>query len=175
MRRSAVAAAFVPGAVLALSACVAPPRPAPPTAPPVIVMPPAPAPQARSADWRDWPATPGDWRYRRLAGATAAEYGDARAVHVALRCEAGRLRLVWPAARPGGVRIVTTSADTSRAGVPAPEGGVQLLFDGRDPLLDAMAFSRGRFVLQAEGAELVLPAWPELSRVIEDCRAASGE
>jgi len=41
----------------------------------------------------------------------------------------------------------------------------------RDPLLDAIAFSRGRFALEAAGLEtLYLPAWPELSRVIEDCR-----
>ena len=92
----------------------------------------------------------------------------------ALRCEGGRLRLVWPAARPGPVRIITTSAETSRTGMAAPEGGLQILFEARDPLLDAIAFSRGRFVLQGGGAELVLPAWPELSRAIEDCRPGSG-
>jgi len=44
-------------------------------------------------------------------------------------------------------------------------------FDVRDPLLDAMAFSRGRFVIETAGApRLVIPAWAEVSRVIEDCR-----
>jgi hypothetical protein len=34
-----------------------------------------------------------------------------------------------------------------------------------------MAFSRGRFLVTVEGgASLVVPAWPELARVIEDCR-----
>ena len=40
-----------------------------------------------------------------------------------------------------------------------------------DPLLDQIAFSRGRFLVQAEGGpSLILPAWPEPARVIEDCR-----
>jgi hypothetical protein len=41
----------------------------------------------------------------------------------------------------------------------------------RDPLLDQIAFSRGRFTIEAPGAAmLVIPAWPEAARVIEDCR-----
>ena len=41
----------------------------------------------------------------------------------------------------------------------------------RDPLLDQIAFSRGRFTLETAGLPaLYLPSWPEISRVIEDCR-----
>lgn len=41
----------------------------------------------------------------------------------------------------------------------------------RDAILDAMAFSRGRFALQlTDGSEWIIRPWPELSRVIEDCR-----
>ena len=41
----------------------------------------------------------------------------------------------------------------------------------RDPLLDAMAFSRGRFAVEVSGGPtLVVPAYPEVTRVIEDCR-----
>lgn len=40
-----------------------------------------------------------------------------------------------------------------------------------DRLLDAMAFTRGRFAVEAEGAApLFLPSWAEVSRVVEDCR-----
>jgi hypothetical protein len=40
-----------------------------------------------------------------------------------------------------------------------------------DPLFDQMAFSRGRFTIAAEGLPmLVIPAWPEPARAIEDCR-----
>jgi hypothetical protein len=41
----------------------------------------------------------------------------------------------------------------------------------RDPLLDAIAFSRGRIAVVMAGAgPLVMPAWPEAARTIEDCR-----
>jgi hypothetical protein len=41
----------------------------------------------------------------------------------------------------------------------------------RDPLLDAIAFSRGRIAVTMSGTEpLVMPAWPEAARTIEDCR-----
>lgn len=40
-----------------------------------------------------------------------------------------------------------------------------------DPLLDAMALSKGRFAVEVEGeAPLFLPSHAEVSRVIEDCR-----
>lgn len=41
-----------------------------------------------------------------------------------------------------------------------------------DPLLDAIGTSRGRIgVSIGSGPALVVPAWPEVARVIEDCRA----
>jgi hypothetical protein len=40
-----------------------------------------------------------------------------------------------------------------------------------DGALDQIAFSRGRFAVEAPGlASLIVPAWPEVTRVIEDCR-----
>ena len=40
-----------------------------------------------------------------------------------------------------------------------------------DPLLDAMAFSRGRIGVSSSGlAALVAPPWGEVGRVVEDCR-----
>jgi hypothetical protein len=40
-----------------------------------------------------------------------------------------------------------------------------------DPLFDQMAFSRGRIFVEAEGARaLIVPAWPEIARVVEECR-----
>lgn len=50
-------------------------------------------------------------------------------------------------------------------------GWIVTALPARDPLLDAMAFSRGRFLFEVAGlTPLVLPSWPEVSRVIEDCR-----
>jgi hypothetical protein len=40
-----------------------------------------------------------------------------------------------------------------------------------DSLLDAMAFSRGRIAIGISGQPmLVAPAWPEIGRVVEECR-----
>ncbi len=40
-----------------------------------------------------------------------------------------------------------------------------------DAMLDQIAYSRGRFMVDVAGLELLyLPAWGEVSRVIEDCR-----
>lgn len=40
-----------------------------------------------------------------------------------------------------------------------------------DAALDQIAFSRGRFAIETPGLPtLVLPSWPEVTRVIEDCR-----
>jgi hypothetical protein len=40
-----------------------------------------------------------------------------------------------------------------------------------DPLLDAIASSRGRIGISTSGlAALVVPPWSEVGRVIEDCR-----
>ena len=59
---------------------------------------------------------------------------------------------------------------TSDSAAPRP-GWIAVRMAARDPLLDAIAFSRGRFSLEVAGlAPLYLPSWPELSRVIEDCR-----
>jgi hypothetical protein len=43
--------------------------------------------------------------------------------------------------------------------------------DPADPWLDRMVFSRGRFVVEVTGLPyLAIPAWPEFTRVVEDCR-----
>jgi hypothetical protein len=40
-----------------------------------------------------------------------------------------------------------------------------------DPLLDAMAMSRGRVAVGVAGQPAtVAPAWGEISRVVEECR-----
>ncbi|MGE5953581.1 MAG: hypothetical protein ACM308_08200 [Qipengyuania vulgaris] len=41
----------------------------------------------------------------------------------------------------------------------------------KSPLLDAMALTKGRFAVETPGLPtLYLPAWAEVTRVIEDCR-----
>ncbi len=68
-------------------------------------------------------------------------------------------------------RMLTAESDSSGDFDGIAGGAAGVSFTPRDPLLDAIAFSRGRFMVEIPGfAALYLPSWPELSRVIEDCR-----
>lgn len=76
-----------------------------------------------------------------------------------------------PAAVP--LAVATTSQRRPLLSDPArsPAGFLVVVLPARDALLDAIAFSRGRFALEAAGLEtLYLPSYPELSRVVQDCR-----
>ena len=158
-----------------IACCAPPPAPTPPPRQPAPqprpVPPPPPAPAPRTADWVDMPLTPGDWRYSPDSGEAAfVMAGGAPALVVRCDSSARRVELVRPAGGGAQIRIRTSSAQRSLAGTPAA-GGVTANLAASDPLLDAIAFSRGRFTVQSDsGAMLVLPAWPEIARVVEDCR-----
>ena len=71
------------------------------------------------------------------------------------------------------LQVVTTGMSRPMLSEPGLSNGGWLVVSlaVNDPLLDAIAFSRGRFALEAAEREaLYLPSSPELSRVIEDCR-----
>ena len=169
-------------AIAALASCVAPPKPAP--APPPPARPTAPALRAappQQQDWRDIPLTPGTWTWRGGSGqGSIAQYGLAgQSAIFALRCDLGTRSVIF--SRGGGVGASASSmAFTTSFGpfnLPASYGGGQppaivAATSARDPHLDQLAFSRGRFLVDAAGqTRLVLLAWPEVARVIEDCRS----
>jgi len=163
------------GLVGAIAACAPAPTPAPPPhhAPPPRPAPPPPAPAPQATDWRDIALTPGDWRYVPSGEGSEAVFamaggGDA----FLLRCNraARRIQLVRPAGGGSQLRIRTSFGARAFPGV-ALGGGVAAELPASEPFLDSMAFSRGRFSVESDsGAMLVLPAWPEPARVIEDCR-----
>jgi hypothetical protein len=107
-----------------------------------------------------------------------ARFGDAATVRLTMRCEAGgqvSLGYYGPAAAPAAMTVRTEFMERAIGQVVAGSGAgaPQLVgtIPARDPLLDAMAFSKGRFALEvAGGAPLYVPAYPEVTRVIEDCR-----
>jgi len=165
-------------ALLALGACVAAPPPPPkpaPLAPPVTATP-APSPRI-SGDWNDWPFTPGDWTYRRDGRGSIGLFGAmGQNARVTLRCDvqAGRLYL----SREGsssGQRIIVRTSSMMQEFAAKPTGGTPAYFASEilpsDPILDAMAFSRGRVLVEVDGQQpSVLPSWAEITRIVEDCR-----
>jgi hypothetical protein len=130
--------------------------PAPAEAAPQIRVPEMELPVAE--DWRDRPLTQGDWSYR-----SDAQGSEARFAGFVLRCDAERRQIVL--GREGtsrAMRLLTTYGEHSLA------SGAALA--ATDPLLDEIAYSRGRFAVESGAGTMIVPAWPEPARVIEDCR-----
>lgn len=149
-----------------VAGCTAIPQPeAPPPAPRPVAPAPTPTPlPTPAAGWEDRAVDAGAWRYD--TGSRTAAFvptGSANPL-LSLTCSGGGIRMTSTLA--GNVNL-RTSAGTD-----------QIRFDGgsanltnRDPRLDRIAFSRGRFALETPGGgALTLPVQSEIGRVIEDCR-----
>jgi hypothetical protein len=166
-------------AMLLLASCVAPPPPpaqrAAPVPPPVVATP-APTPRL-SADWTDWPFSAGDWVYRRDDRGSTAVFGPiGQNAVVTLRCDLQHRRIyVSREATAPGQRIVIRTSSATKEFAAKPTGGTPVYLASEimpmDGILDAMAFSRGRILLETDGhPPIILPAWAEIARIVEDCR-----
>ncbi|MFM5906204.1 MAG: hypothetical protein ACKOPO_01225 [Novosphingobium sp.] len=138
-------------------------RPVKPDRPPVSVRP---AP----GDWRDQPRTAGDWRWRVEGARSVASYGSV----FAIACNATQRALTLEIATPASANqivMITTTSQRRALGVQAAGQIATASLAAGDPLIDAMAFSRGRFMVESGAmTPLYLPSWPEITRVTEDCR-----
>jgi hypothetical protein len=126
-----------------------------------------PLPQSAPADWRTRPLTAGVWTWRGSAEASEAIFSDSRGPQLLIRCTRATRRVSFsrtgaPPAAP--IRIATTSSERQL-------GPGNMVLAG-DPLLDAIAFSRGRLWVDVQGTmPLVLRSAAEPARSIEDCRS----
>jgi len=165
----------VMAAAAALCACVPatpPPAPQPALAPrPVPPPPPAPVLPSPPAAWQDSPLSPGDWSHDSRLGPLAS-FGAESPVFL-VECVAGRqvkLSRIGVAPAAAMLTIRTDFGERNIAASGQAGAGAATLAPS-DPLLDEIAFSRGRFLVQVNGLpDLVLPTWPEPARVIEECR-----
>lgn len=166
---------FAFASLAVLAGCVAPSVPPPAPARPVPVPAPAPAPAPpppASSDWRDWPLSPGGWSYRPDSRGSVALFGSAGDPAFTLRCDrsARQLQLTRRGAAAGTMTVRTSSTARSLTTGGATDGASATL-PANDQLVDAMGYSRGRFIVETPGmAPLVVPAWAEVLRVAEDCR-----
>lgn len=127
--------------------------------------------------WTDWPMEAGKWTYRRDERGSIALFGVAgKDALVMVRCDKARARIYFSrAASTGGPMMVRTSS-VSKA-LPTAPIGTQPSYAAselapNDAVLDAVAFSRGRFALELPGVQnIAIPVWSEIGRVVEDCRA----
>ena len=137
-----------------------------------------PAVAQEEENWLSQPQTPGDWIYIAESGETLALFdeGDV-AVHLfVLRCDKQSRRIGiarrGTTDKPLVMRIRTETRERVLSASQVPNNRlIAAEVDASDPLLDAMALTRGRFAVEVEGMEpLYIPAWAEVTRVIEDCR-----
>jgi hypothetical protein len=107
------------------------------------------------------PIAPGQWSYVVTATGSEARYDG----YLTIRCDRATrtVTVIRTGVAPG---VLTIISDTTTRNLPI---GGRLL--ASDPILDAIAFSRGRFIVSGGGATLAIPSWPEAARSIEDCRS----
>ncbi|MEL6708760.1 MAG: hypothetical protein AAFP79_10790 [Pseudomonadota bacterium] len=174
----------------AIAACIPASEPPPPPPPPPVSAttptptptltptPPPPVSEPEYDNYLDAPTTSGSWTYLNEPDESLALFGEnPRAPVFMVRCGDGAVSLGRVIAQAqSSERVMNVQAETVsrqlQAG-PVPEMPIILAADvqPRDPLLDAIAITKGRFMVGVEGERtLYLPAWVEVSRVIEDCR-----
>ena len=124
------------------------------------------APAPLPVNWRAAPLHAGTWLYRTVPGGSEALFQTNLGVQFTIRCTLATRRVSF--LRTGApptmlLRIMTTTSERT-----LPVGNTVASFD---PVLDAIAFSRGRLAVAAAPAPmLVMPSWAEPARAIEDCR-----
>jgi len=166
------------------------PTPAPvatpsPTPAPTPTPTPAPAPtsftafaEPEFANYLDAPQTEGTWFYDARAEQSRAVFGTSRddASFMMVCNRADGMILLVRADSAGATRSMRIQTETRQhfLTMAPPRAGASVItaqLSARDPVLDAMAITKGRFAVETAGMPtLYIPAWVEVSRVIEDCR-----
>jgi hypothetical protein len=162
------------GSIAACAPRQAPPPPAPPifSPPQRPAQPPPPPPAAE--DWRDRTLTPGSWSYRSDGTISTASFNGGGG-SFALSCDRARRQVTVSRSGMATGNVMTIRTSSTARNLPVSVQGepaaLVSTLSANDRFLDAIAFSRGRFTVEVPGTlMLVIPAWPEPARVVEDCR-----
>ncbi|WP_369025441.1 hypothetical protein [Qipengyuania sp. RANM35] len=164
----------------AIAACVPAPDSTPaPTPTPAATAPaptPAPSPAAPTFDnWIDAPQTSGSWTYRATNTGSIALFGEPQqGTRFSIECNRQARSVILTRASGSDsstAMIIRTETVDRTLAVQSGSNSVSANLSASDPLLDAMALTRGRFAVEMPGTSaLYLPNWAEVTRVIEDCR-----
>lgn len=127
----------------------------------------------------DAPRTPGDWTYSDSGAFSYAAYGiNPSHTQFGMRCDKARhivsLGRTTGSTGPLPMKVLTETITRLFTATPlqtVDEHIVRAELPAADSFLDAMALSKGRFAVEVAGEPtLYIPSWPEVTRVIEDCR-----
>jgi len=137
----------------------------------------SPLPAQTAPDYTYSTPIAGSWTYAATTDGSEATFVNASALpQLAVHCaRASRRVSIW---KPGSIAVPFLAVWTSSASRSVPASfdptsrRITIQLTAYDPLLDGVAFSRGRFAVGVSGGPaLVVPAWAEAARVIEDCRS----
>ena len=132
------------------------------------------APIASNLEYAE--AAAGSWAYATTSEGSEATFSNASGQpQLTIRCtrSSRQISLLKAAAAASPSLWVWTSSQKKAlpATYDSASGRVSANVQAFDPLLDAIAASRGRIGFSSSGlAALVIPPWAEVGRVIEDCR-----
>ena len=127
-------------------------------------------------DFSTAPVAAGSWTYKAMPGGSEARFIDTGGTaRLMIRCTkmSRQVNISHTSAISAPSIFVWTSSASRNVPARFEANAMRVTADlsAFDPLLDAIAFSRGRVaVVMAGGSPLVVPAWPEAARTIEDCR-----
>jgi hypothetical protein len=119
----------------------------------------------------------GDWTYSATVDGSEARFADpTNNPQIIIHCTRAtrHVTISKPATAAVPAINVWTSSQTRSVPTSFNPATARLTLDlqAYDALLDAMSTSRGRIGLSvAAQPALVVPAWPEIARVVEDCRS----
>lgn len=167
---------LIPAAMLAgLAGCAAIPKMDQAATPPPAHPQPKPPEQivAPAKPWDARPLDTGRWRYDPRA--KSATYANGSSALISFACSGSSIRIASDYFSAGGqamtVDLKSSFGNNRLRFDPLGANGLQLSLPAQDQKLDQIAFSRGRFALEAaNGRALTLPVHAEIGRVIEDCR-----
>jgi len=131
---------------------------------------------APAVDFTTTAVARGSWAYQAVPGGSEARFVDASGTaRLVLHCTKAtrRVSISHTSSVPAASLFVWTSSASRNLQARFEPNAMRVTAElpAHDPLLDAIAFSRGRLaVTMAGGLPLVTPAWPEAARTIEDCR-----
>ena len=127
-------------------------------------------------EWRHAALTAGSWSYHATPAGSEAVFTDARATRrLLVKCSRATRRVSISVTSATSAALMQVSTTELERSLPTrfDAQGFQIVAElgAQDAILDSIAFSRGRFAITvAGGAALIVPAWPEIARSIEDCR-----
>ena len=118
----------------------------------------------------------GAWSHRVIPSGSEARFLDAAArPQMTLTCHRASRIVTLAKAASGAAPFLQVWTTSLSRNLPASfnpaTGQLRASLSAGDPLLDALAMSRGRIAIGIAGqAAMVAPVWGEIGRVVEECR-----